>query len=243
MITLNFENLNTLEKEIYSTLLEYSKSHDEFRITQAAELCNCSVSKISKFVKKLGFTNFKQYLNFLYGREIVEKNTSTELERIKNFIDDFDTSKVDEMIELIDNHEKIVLFGYGPSQICAQYFEYRIRTCSNKLIVAVSDEVSAISMVGKSTLLIIFTVTGTFHSFENIYKKSKEKGCEVVMVVEEYNTSLFDQCDKIFWLSKYPQSSHLKPYEKSRTVFFVFMEEVVQPFLNRGQDSEEDNTQ
>ncbi len=228
MINIDFSNLNSFEKQIYDKLLMYSQNNSAFGISKAAEICNCSISKISKYVKKLGFNNYKQYMDFLYGKEIPQTKHSNELNRIKQFIEDFDVSMVDEFIELMDSHEKIVLFGFGPSAICAQYFEYKLRTCSDKMIVALSDEISVESMVNDTTLLVIFTVTGTFRSFENIYKASKAKGCEVAMVVEEYNTSLFTQCDRIFWLSKNPQPSHLLPYEKSRTVFFIFMEEIIQ---------------
>jgi len=242
MIKIDSNNLNPLEHQIYETLMEYSKDHPKFRITQAAEICGCSVSKISKFVKKLGFSNFKQYLEFLYGGEVPESQQSDELGRIKKFIDEFDTDLTDEFLELINAHDKIVFFGYGPSLLCAQYFEYRLRTCSNKLVMAVSDEISVTSMVDENTLLIILTVTGTFQSFEKVYHDAKNKGCDVAMVVEEYNTSLFDQCDKIFWLSKNPQPSYLKPYEKSRTIFFIFLEEVIQRIQNNARLAEQAKT-
>lgn len=235
MININFSALNPLERQIHAILAENSKSNLNIKITDAAELCECSVSKISKFVKKLGFDNYKQYLDFLYGREIPTTYSSNELTRLKHFIDDFDSTQVDELISLIDSHDKIVLFGYGPSLICAQYFEYRLRTCSNKIIIAVADEISVASMTNDSTLLILLTVTGSFHTFEHIYKATKQKGCEVAMVVEEYNTDLFNQCDQIFWLSKYPQPANLLPYEKSRTVFFVFLEEVIQKMMLRNK--------
>ncbi len=228
MITIDFNLLNPLEKTIQDTLSIYSKTHETIRIKDAAILCNCSVSKISKFTKKLGFHNYKQYLDFLYGNDIEESIQSPELKRLEHFIENFDTTKVDEMIELIQNHEKIVLFGYGPSLLCAQYIEYRLRTCINKVIIAVSDDVSIASMTDENSLLLIFTVTGSFQSFEKIYHDTKAKGCEVVIIVEEYNTNLFTQCDKIFLLSQESQPNYLLPYEKSRTVFFIFMEEVMQ---------------
>ncbi|NCB02166.1 MAG: MurR/RpiR family transcriptional regulator, partial [Spirochaetia bacterium] len=178
MITINFSLLNPLEIAIHDSLSSYAKSHETIRIKEAADLCGCSVSKISKFTKKLGFTNYKQYLDFLYGKEVVETPKSTELVRLQNFIKNFDYNKVEEMIELIQSHEKIVLFGYGPSLLCAQYIEYRLRTCINKVIIAVSDDVSVASMTDENSLLLIFTVTGTFQSFEKIYRETKAKGCE-----------------------------------------------------------------
>lgn len=236
MIKIDSNNLNPLEHQIYETLMEYSKNNPKFRITQAAELCGCSVSKISKFVKKLGFVNFKQYLEFLYGGDVLQTQHSNELERIKTFIDEFDQKLTDEFLALINSHDRIVFFGYGPSLLCAQYFEYRLRTCSNKMVMAVSDKVSVSSMVDENTLLVILTITGTFQSFENVYNETKRKGGDVAMVVEEYNTALFDQCDKIFWLSNNPQPRHLKPHEKSRTTFFIFLEEVIQRIQNNARD-------
>lgn len=228
MISIDINNLNSLEKQIHEILMKYSKDNPKFTINQAADLCDCSVSKISKFVKKMGFSNFKQYLDFLYGKEIFVAEHSGELARIKDFINNFDTSSVDDFFELIKTHDKIVFFGYGPSLLCAQYFSYRLSTCLNKMVMAVHDEISVTSMIDENTLLVFLTVTGTFRSFEKLYHDAKNKNCDVAMVVEEYNTALFDQCDKIFWLSKVPQPGYLKAYEKSRTVFFIFLEEVVQ---------------
>jgi len=235
MLNINFSKLNPLEQEIHQKLQTFSKDQPTIKITQAADYCGCSVSKISKFVKKLGFTSYKQYLDFLYGREMARSSHSGELSRIRKFIDGFDDNKVEELLTLIEGHDKIVLFGYGPSLICAQYFEYRLRTTTNKVIIAVADEVSVASMTDEDSLLILLTVTGTFHTFEDIYHSTKEKGCEVAMVVEEYNTELFSQCDKIFWLSEHQQPNHLKPYEKSRTVFFIFLEEVIQKLLEKNR--------
>jgi DNA-binding MurR/RpiR family transcriptional regulator len=240
---MDLSNLNELEKKIYYKLLEYSKNNPAFRINEAAKVCNCSISKISKFVKKLGFQNYKQYLFFLYGEEIPNKDQSDELTRIKKFIDDFDTSMVDEFLELINSYKKIVVFGYGPSGITAEYFEYKFRILSDKIVAYLSDETSILSIVDERTLLIIFTVTGSFRSFENLYNEAKKRGCDVAIVAEEYNTSLFDQCDRIFWLSKYKQPDNLLPHEKSRTIFFIFIEEVIRRILEnklnkKGKDND-----
>ena len=243
MINVDLNTLNPLEKQIHETLIRESKTRESMRISEAAALCGCSDSKISKFVKKLGFTNYKQYLDFLYGRDLGRQVPSAELNRVQKFIQNFDTEMVDELLSLIDEHEKVVLFGYGPSLLCAQYFEYRFRNCSDKTTMAFSDEVALENMVDKSTLLLLITETGRFHSFRDVYAAAKTKGGTVVIIVEEYNTKLFNQCDKIFWLSPDPQPAHLKPYEKSRTLFFIFLEEIVQKFLQRNNGDPDDNSQ
>lgn len=233
MISIDLDTLNPLEKQIHEQMIRHSKTMPTIRINQAAAACHCSVSKISKFVKKLGFSNYKQYLDFLYGKDIKQIDGSNELNRVRSFIETFDTAMIDELLSLIDSHDKIALFGYGPSLLCARYFEYRFRNCSDKTFMAVSDEITLNNMVDESTLLLIFTATGRFLSFQDIYNAAKQKGGRVVIIAEEYNTELFNQCDKIFWLSPTPQPKHLKPYEKSRTLFFIFFEEIIQSLLQR----------
>ncbi len=233
MLTIDLDALNPLEKQIHEQMIRHSKTMPNIRINQAAAACHCSVSKISKFVKKLGFSNYKQYLDFLYGKDIKSIDGSNELNRVRSFIETFDAAMIDELLFLIDNHDKIALFGYGPSLLCARYFEYRFRNCSDKTFMAVSDEITLNNMVDKSTLLLIITETGRFLSFQDVYTGAKQKGCRVVIIAEEYNTELFNQCDKIFWLSPIPQPKHLKPYEKSRTLFFIFFEEIIQKLLQR----------
>lgn len=231
MINIDLNNLNPLEKEIYTTLNQKVLTVSNIKITQAAEYCNCSISKISKVVKKLGFRNYKQFMGFLYGETIIVNTESTELKRLKLFIDDFDPKVVDDFVNLLNQHDRIILFGYGPSYIVAQYFEYKLHTITNKYSIAMQDVLSVTNMADNKSLLIIFTATGSFKSFEDIYKNAKEKGCTVLVVSEEYNPSLVDACDNLFWLSKYNQSSELKPHEKSRTIFFIFIEEVVHKLM------------
>lgn len=231
MINIDLDNLNDFEKEIYEKLLEYSAENPAFRINEAADVCGCSVSKISKYVKKLGFDNYKQYIAFLYDEEIPNKQQSDELKRIENFIDDFDISMVDEFIELINDYERIILFGYGPSGAITEYFEYKFRTCTDKMVISLADETSISSLLDQKTLLIVFTATGTFTSFKPIYEEAKAQGAKMAIVVEEYNTSLFNQCDRIFWLSKFNQPDYLEPYQKTRTIFFIFIEEVIRKII------------
>ncbi len=229
MIHIDFTGLNALEKSIHEKLQSSTASHPTLRITEAAHLCGCSVSKISKFTKKLGFANFKQYVAFLYeDTETHGQDSSGELSRIRQFIANFDESLVDDMVALIAGHARIVLFGYGPSLLCAQYIEYRLRTASPKVIIAVVDDLSVASMTDASTLLIIFTVTGAYRDFSKMYSSASEKGATVAIVAQDYNVSLLGQCNTIFFLTDRPDSGEKLPHQRSRTLIFIFMEEVIQ---------------
>ncbi len=240
MLHIDFTRLNALEKTIHEKLQDARTTQPTLRIAQAAALCGCSVSKISKFTKKLGFTSFKQYVEFLYDdTETKRQSPSSDLDRIQTFIAHFDETLVDEMIRLISEHERIVLFGYGPSLLCAQYLEYRLRTASPKVIIAVVDDLGVASMTDASTLLLIFTVTGTYRDFTQMYSAASQKGATVVIVVEHYNVSLLSQCDRIFFLTDQPNAEDMVAYEQSRTLLFIFMEEVIQKIARDAKKSQQ----
>lgn len=227
MINVDINNLNTLEKKIYNNLMEASKSEEGISIKRAAEICDCSTSKISKFVCKLGFANYKQYIRSLYGEELEDNNTSDQLGRVENFLKEYDKQLVERLIDELFAYDRVILFGYGPSLICAQYFEYKLRIVSDINVMTAVDEFSAINQMHSKSLLIVFSATGAFASFENLYKVAKEKGCGFILIVEEYNTALISSCENIYFLTKSFQSADLKPYEKSRSIFFIFIEEVI----------------
>ena len=233
---IDLNKLNPLEKEIYEKLLPYIRSNSGLKITEAAQLCGCSTSKISKFVKKVGFDNFKQFVSFIEGKELPKKEHSSELERIQKFTQDFDMSLVDKFVDMVDAHKKIIIFGYGPSFICAQYFEYKLRIQSDAFIIAVSDLVTAQNMMDDSTLLVILSTTGHYASFQQICNDAKEKGCDILVLVEEYHRDLLDAYDNICFLTKSTQSSELQAHEKTRTVFFIFIEEVIFKLLKRKKE-------
>lgn len=238
MITIDMNKLNPLEFQIHNKLIDSSKNIDNLKIAQAAEICGCSVSKISKFVKKLGFENYKQYINFLYGREIPQEKSSNELERVKNFIDNFDYSLVNEFIEMINTHDKIILLGYGPSFICTQYFEYKLRINTSKFVISVPDQISAERLIDENSLIVIFSTTGKFQPFDRIHKYAIEHNAKVLLIIEEYNPSILDDYEKIFMLTTSTQSDDFKPHEKSRVIFFIFIEEVIRQIIynNRKKD-------
>lgn len=238
MLMFDLNHLNPLEQEIYHTLIPHLKNGQRLKITQAAELCGCSSSKISKFVKKIGFDSYKQFAGFVQGEALPEKKISSEMERICNFVQEFDTTLVDIFIDQFETHEKIVLFGYGPSFICAQYFEYKLRIHSDKFIVAVPDMITATRLLDDKTLLVIFSTTGKFASFQAVCQEARQNGCDIILIAEEYNHELIDNYQNILFLTHSTQSDHLKPYEKSRTCFFIFIEEVIFKLIekNRAED-------
>jgi len=236
MFNVDTTKLNALEKKVIDTLVAYKQTGPAPKIPEAARLCGCSVSQVSKAIKKAGFKGYKDFMLHLYVGKPAQAEGLQELERLKRVIDDFDLSTVDEFVDLIYAHDKITLFGYGPSLISAQYFEYKLRFCFSAFVTTAPDEQSAKSLLDRSSLLVIFTTTGQYRSFEALTQEAKRKGADVVVVSEEFNPLLLENCNRYFVLTRHTQSEALKPYEKTRTVFFIFFEQVIHRILARGKE-------
>lgn len=227
MMRVDTARLNELELRIHNALSDATMAEDGIKINRAAEICGCSVSKISKFAKKFGFATYKEYIAFIYGKAPRARRNSAELVRIKRFIDSFDMQVVDDFIELLGRFEKIILFGYGPSLICAQYFEYKLRVVTSKSVMTAADEATAKILLDDKSLFIVFSATGRFKSFSDIFAFAKRRGAEALLIAEEYNAALLRDCDSIIFLTDTTQGEDFMPYEKSRSVFFIFIEEVL----------------
>lgn len=227
MLNLDTTKLNPLDQRIVDQIVAQGRRNPSLKIREVAEICGCSISQVSKAVRKAGFSGYKEFLHILSTGEQPLKPALAELERLKKVIDELDIAAVDEFARLIERHEKIILFGYGPSLVCAQYFEYKLHIRSSAFVTTAPDERTARSLLERTSLLIILTTTGQFRSFGDLALDARAKGADVVVVSEEFNPQLLETCSRYFVLTRHKQPDTLEPYEKTRTVFFIFLEEVV----------------
>lgn len=230
MYIVNKELLNTLEKNIYSILINEIKRNNTLSITDAGIICNCSASKISKFVQKLGFKNYKEYLAFISGQ--IFSVIPDENERLHKFLDNYNDEIIDQFTSHIQKFEKIILFGYGPSFIAGQYFEYKLRNQLDIPIWAVAHETSIIDLLSKNSLVIIFSITGQFKSFTELYDNIISKNSKAAFILEEGRTDFLERYDYTITLSNFIQNPELLPHEKTRTTFFTFIETVIKKLEN-----------
>jgi len=233
MISIDTTRLNPLEKHVLETLAIHAKGHARPTIVEAARRCECSVSHVSKAIKKAGFAGYKRYIDYLYTGETPRKETRDEIERLKRILTTFDVTLVDNFVELVRSHSRIVVFGYGPSYIIAQYVEYKLRLCLEAVVTTPPDENTLRSLLGPDTLLVILTATGQYRSFHEVAAYARTRGTEVVVVSEEYNSVLMEDCQRYIVLANEKQPDDLEPYQKTRTLFLVFFEQVILKLLGR----------
>lgn len=225
---IQLNRLNDLELRIHQQLTMESQEKPNLTITEAARLTEVSPSKISKLVKKMGFSGYKEYFRFLTGKELVKrKKMNSEFARIQEFMENFDESAVDYLVDLIQQSEKILLFGYGPTNFCMEYFEYKLNFTLNKNVIRVSQPTLIPDLLTKDSLLLIFSVAGKFASFDPLFEEAKKHQAKSLLVMEELNTDLSLDASEIIFLTKSHQDEQLKSHEKTRTILLMFIEEVI----------------
>jgi len=232
-MNINESKLNEMEMNIHKKLTTIVRENPHLKILEAADQCTASPSKISKYVKKLGFDNFKQYKLYFSGQIINQKKHSNEIERIKDYLKSFDETLVDKFLAQFNMYDKIVLFGLGPSYICSEYFAYKLNFVSDKKIFVTQESHSVQRLADPNTLVIIFSTTGNFSNFDALAKQVKENNSHIILILEEYNPNISKQIDNIFYLTDTQQQQELLPYEKTRTVFFIFIEEVITKLMKK----------
>lgn len=225
---IQLDRMNELERTIHARLLEESREKTNLTITEAAKFADVSPSKISKMVKKMGFSGYKEYFRFLTGKELVkQKRLNSEFARIKEFMENFDEASVDYLAELIQQSGKILLFGYGPTNFCMEYFEYKLNFTLNKNVIRVSQPSLIPDLLTEDSLLLVFSVAGKFANFDPLFEEAKKHHAKSLLVMEELNTDLSLDSSEIIFLTKSHQNEHLKSHEKTRTILLMYIEEVI----------------
>ncbi|WP_157798178.1 MurR/RpiR family transcriptional regulator [Aeromonas cavernicola] len=237
MLDIKIALLNKVEKRIFDTLRAQLAADPQryITITEAAQLCQVSSSKISKTVAKLGFASYKKCIAFYQGGQLstpVSVRQPSELDRVAQFIDSFDATIAEKTYQMMARHSKIIFYGLGPSFICAQYLVYKLQCLTSIPIFATSDAVTFKHYLDQESLLIILTTTGMFADFDQVINDAKQSGSSILMVLEEYNKQIYPEVSHKVFLTKQHQPNYLQPFEKTRTLFFIFFEEVLRHFYH-----------
>ena len=181
----NNSRRDSTDSYIAETLLANINEIDKLPIDSVAELCNISKSKLSKFVKKIGFNDYKEFRDLVknekyrsgyygyedklpMGRYIAKEGWEPYLKILHQDLDCF-TEKTDQnmirrLAKALHEHEEVATFGSVYSQTAAVDFMYRmaeegkyIRTYTYDL-----EQEEYMRNMDEDTLVILFSNSGQY---------------------------------------------------------------------------------
>lgn len=185
---INLRNIsanNSTDSHIAEVILENINEIDKYSIERVAKICDVSKSKLSKFVKKIGFDDYKEFRELVrnekyhsgyygyedklpMGRFIGKEGWTPYLEILKYDLDHF-TNKMDmamirRLALAIRSHRQVAAFGSVYSQTAAIDFMYRMAEEGKYIRTYTSDtsQEEYLKNMGEDTLIIIFSNSGQY---------------------------------------------------------------------------------
>ena len=175
-------------------------------------------------------------MHYVSGKSEPKMPINEEFDRIRSFLESFDRGLVDYMVQQIMSYPRIILLGYGASYDALLYFESKLRILAHKNALTMQDDHSVINSLDENTLLMCFTLSGKYKSFDKVHAAAKEKGAYMMVVAEEYNLDVMRKYENVVLLTQTVQPYRWRFHEKSRIIFFILFEEVMRKIVGDQYD-------
>lgn len=233
-IIVNAESEDITYTTIAKIILEnMQKGIEDITILQLAEMCYTSPSTISRFVKKLGYSNFNEFKM----KCIERRNLGTEIlaDNVKNisfdskndkkvlidlvdsinislreFVEKLDLNEIDRLVNMIHDYKDIYFFGFHLSGYFMQHLQYNLFNLG-KYVNFASQERSQEKLAkqtNESSLSIIFSVDGNFlRQKSQIFYSLKDNGGKVILVTQNPALKMASQCDYVIYLGNYKSAT------------------------------------
>ncbi|WP_261884329.1 MurR/RpiR family transcriptional regulator [Vibrio pelagius] len=236
--------LNNLEKKILREITPILEKERNISISKASEQLNISPSKLSKFVRRMGFENFKEFKRLHNKNDEIEMSSvctiqNSHLSSIQTFLENFNQELVDSFYNEMQKYQNIVLYGAGPSFACAAYFSDRIQMVTQKRATAVSDMNMLQHYCNQDTLLITISTSGLYDNYTNLIKVNSG---EKLFLFEDLVNLPELTSYKVFYLTRVSQNNKIKQYKRPRTLFFIFLEEVIEKLIQNAEKPKKESS-
>lgn len=192
MVDLDNLRLNETEQNIINYIESNVDDVLNMSIRKLADACYVSSSTLFRFVKKLGFDGYNDFIKQLQNEEhprntkvndiqmseVMMRNNYSEsyLKNIMETLRVVDDAKAATFTKLLNNAQKIFLFAYGPTKIVALYV-HQLLTMMDYDVEMIHDEYEEdimISRVSSDDLILVFSLSGenkkSVHVLQQIYK-------------------------------------------------------------------------
>lgn len=235
------EDLSATDIAISDKIISHTDKVLQMNISELAIFCGVSVSKISKYSKKLGFNGFK---DFIFQLKIDYNNSRDkggafdyQKDKINLFFEDYNPEIVENIQNIIMNSNKIYLFGRGPSHNVCEYYTPRLRVATGKNFISDYDEyLFDLDYFNQNEndkkTAIILTVSGKSKKVHEMLKICNDRNITTICISSYYNDKLAKNSTEYLSLINRKEVFD-KSVIRGRTLFFIFLEILTQDFLDK----------
>jgi DNA-binding MurR/RpiR family transcriptional regulator len=222
LISDHYNSLTKSEKLIANFL---RKNQEESAFLSAGEIArrlNLSEATMVRFARALGFASypamrevlqetFRQRVTHstrLRGRldemksngSIFERLTVMEIDYLTQALDSIDRRAMDQAVDLINNHDKIFVFGLGPSISLVDLMEIRLLRFGKEVVPLKSsgrELVDSLLVMKPGDLVFVICFFDLNPALKLVLDHCRKVGCTIIMLTDTLDTILGDQAEVI----------------------------------------------
>ena len=222
MISDHYNSLTKSEKIIANFI---RKNQEESAFLSAAEIANrldLSEATLVRFARTLGFgsypamrsvlqENFRQRVTHsarLRGRldemrengGIFERLTATEIDYLSQALESIDREQMAKAVELITRHDKIYVFGLGPSISLVDLMEIRLHRFGKEVVplkVSGREVIDSMLTMKSGDLVFVICFFDQNPTLQLVLDYSRKSGATIIMLTDTLDTILGDKADVI----------------------------------------------
>lgn len=201
------------------------KNQEESAFLSAGEIAkrlNLSEATLVRFAHTLGFCSypamrqelqegFRQRVTHsarLRGRldemrekgGILERLTTTEIDYLSQALDTIDQAQMDQAVQLLLNHERVFVFGTGPSISLVDLMEIRLRRFGKEVIPIKSsgrEVIDPLLLVKPGDLVFVICFFDQNPTLRLVLDYCRQAGATIIMLTDTLDTILGDKADVI----------------------------------------------
>ncbi len=220
LISEQFASFTKSEKRIANFL---RKNQEESAFLSAGEIArrlDLSEATLVRFARTLGFgsypamravlqQNFRQRVTHsarLRGRldemreggDIFERTTATEIDYLTQALESIDRKAMNKAVKLMHSHQRIFVFGLGPSISLVDLMEIRLHRFGKHVIplkTSGREMLEPLLQLTKNDLLFVICFFDQNPALNLVLDYGKKVGCPIIMLTDTLDVLLGDKAD------------------------------------------------
>lgn len=222
VITEHFADLTKSEKRIANYLRKHQEESAFLSAGEIAQKLGLSEATLVRFARTLGFNSYPAMRTVLQdnfrlrvshsarlrgrlddlrdGGDIFERLTVTEIDYLTQALESINRSEMAKAVEQIRSHERIFVFGLGPSVSLVDLMEIRLRRFGKDVIPLVNtgrEMLEPLLTLNSKDLLFVICFFDQNPALKLILEYGKKVGCPIIMLTDTLDAILGDQVDVV----------------------------------------------
>jgi DNA-binding MurR/RpiR family transcriptional regulator len=220
LISGRFNELTKSEKRIANFLRKNQEESAFLPASEIAKRLSLSEATLVRFARTLGFSsypamravlqeNFRRRVSHsarLRGRlddlreggDLFERLTATEIDYLTQALESIDRSEMNKAVQLLRKHDRIFVFGLGPSISLVDLLEIRLRRFGKEVVPLKSSGRELLDMIlnlSDQDLLFVICFFDQNPALKLILEYGNKVGCPIIMLTDTLDAMLGDRVD------------------------------------------------